>query len=49
MGNKEGENAVYEILFMDILIDECVQVHEVSSGSCLDANSLHPFIIVISI
>ena len=43
MGNKEGENAVYEILFMDMLTDECVHVNEVSSGFCLDAKSLHSF------
>ena len=49
MGNKEGENAVYEILFMDILIDECIHIHEVSSGFCLDTNSLHSTIIVIFI
>lgn len=48
MGNKEGENAVYKILFMDILIDVCIHVHEVSSGFCLDDNSLHSSIIVIS-
>ena len=49
MGNKDSENAVYEILFMDILIDECVQVHEISSGFCLDTKSLHLCTIVISI